>query len=76
MYLLIVLGGLGFFVWNDLLMHHLRWRRLSVYTRLVLVTTGVLLLGGFLVTLALEWSNPGTLGTLGAGEKLLTAMFQ
>ena len=76
MYLLIVLGGLGLFVWNDLLMHHLRWRRLSVYTRLVLVTTGVLLLGGFLVTLALEWSNPGTLGTLGAGEKLLTAMFQ
>ena len=76
MYLLIILGGLGFFVWNDLLMHRFRWRRLSVYTRLVLVTTGILLLGGCLAVLALEWNNPETLGTFSLGEKILTALFQ
>ena len=76
MYFLIVLGGLGFFVWNDLLIHRLCWRRLSVYTRLVLVTTGLLLIVGFLAVLILEWNNPGTLGSLRTGEKLLAGMFQ
>lgn len=73
---LIVLGGLGFFVWNDLLMHRFRWRRLSVYTRLVLVLTGSLLLGGFLGILLVEWQNPKTLSGLPVGERLLSAMFQ
>ena len=72
---LIVIGGLGFFVWNDLLM----WKknhRLSVHTRLVLWTTGILLVGGTLAILALEWNNPGTLGSMPAGKKLLAAFFQ
>lgn len=74
--LLIILGGLGFFVWNDLLLHRFRWRRLSVYTKLVLVLTAGLLLGGFGGILLVEWHNPATLGTLPAGEKLLPALFQ
>lgn len=73
---LIVLGGLGFFVWNDLLLHRFRWRRLSVYTKLVLVLTTVLLLGGFGGILLVEWTNPGTLGALPLGEKLMAALFQ
>ena len=73
---LIILGGLGFFVWNDLLMHRMRWRYLAVYTKLVLTATAVLIIGGFLVILALEWGNPATLGDLSAGGKLLAAMFQ
>ncbi len=73
---LIVIGGLGFFVWNDLLLHKFSWRRLSVHTRLVLVLTCVLLLGGFGAIALVEWNNPGTLGNLPAGEKLLAAMFQ
>lgn len=73
---LIVLGGLGFFVWNDLLMHRFRWRRLSVYTKLVLTLTAALLLGGFLGILLVEWQNPRTLAELPLGEKLLSAMFQ
>ena len=35
---------------------------------------GALLLGGFLVNLALEWSNPLTLGGMPFGEKLLAAL--
>lgn len=73
---LIVLGGLGFFVWNDLLIHGFRFRRLSVHTRLVLVITAGLLVGGTAALLAVEWGNPGTLGPLRPGEKVLAALFQ
>ena len=41
---LIVLGGLGFFVWEDCLEHR-SWRRLSFYSRMVLAVTGALILG-------------------------------
>lgn len=74
--LLIVLGGLGFFVWNDLVMHKFGWRRLAVHTKLVLIITMTLIFGGAVLILALEWNNPGTLGGLPAGEKLLAALFQ
>ena len=73
---LIILGGLGFFVWNDLLIHRFSWKRLSVHTRLVLVTSCALILLGAAATLALEWSNPGTLGSMEPGQKLLSALFQ
>ena len=73
---LIVIGGLGFFVWNDLLMLRQKNHRLSVHTRLVLWTTGILLAGGTLAILALEWNNPATLGGLTVGKKILAAFFQ
>lgn len=73
---LIVIGGLGFFVWNDLLMLRQKNHRLSVHTRLVLWTTGILLVGGTMAILALEWNNPATLGGLTVGKKILAAFFQ
>ena len=74
---LIAIGGLGFFVWNDILMLLRRKNhRLSVHTRLVLWTTGILLVGGTLAILALEWNNPATLGGLPVGKKILAAFFQ
>lgn len=73
---LIAIGGLGFFVWNDLLMLRQKNHRLSVHTRLVLWTTGILLVGGTLAILALEWNNPATLGGLTVGKKILAAFFQ
>lgn len=72
---LISIGGLGFFVWNDLLMHR-RFRQLSVHTRLVLVISGVLLFGGGILLAAVEWDNPLTLGTMTFGDKWLAALFQ
>lgn len=73
--LLIIVGGIGFFVWEDLLQSR-SWRRLSVYSKLVLVSTGVLIVGGAAVFALLEWNNPATLGTLPVGEKILAALFQ
>ena len=74
---LIIAGGLGFFVLSGLL--HLRKRTavgMSVHTKLVLTVTASLLAVGTLAILALEWTNPKTLGPLGFGEKLLAAYFQ
>ncbi len=73
--LLITLGGLGFFVWEDILRSR-RFRRMSVHTRLVLVISALLTLGGTAAFAGMEWNNPDTLGSLSTGEKLLAALFQ
>lgn len=72
---LIVLGGLGFFVWEDVVQNR-RWSRLSLYTRLVLGITGGLILIGTVFFLWVEGANPATLGPMTGGEKLLNALFQ
>ena len=72
---LIVLGGLGFFVWEDCLEHR-SWQRLSFYSRMVLAVTGALILGGWLFFLGAEWNNLETLGGMTAGEKVGNALFQ
>ena len=72
---LIVIGGLGFAVWGDI-RHHRRFSRLSVYSRLVVIITTVLIFGGAGVFAALEWNNPNTIGELTAPQKLMAALFQ
>lgn len=73
--LLIVCGGLGFGVLRDLVRRR-RNHYLRMQTRLVIITYGILVFGGWLFVLLAEWSNPGTLGPLPFGEKLLAALFQ
>jgi trk system potassium uptake protein TrkH len=73
---LIIAGGLGFFVWAELLKLNRRQVRLSVHTRLVLVASAGLLVGGTVAFLALEWHNPRTLGNLSIADRLLAAWFQ
>ena len=72
---LVILGGLGFLVWDEVLREH-RPRRWSVYTKLVLITSGVLIFGGMALFCILEWNNPSTLGPLPVWRKLLAAFFQ
>ena len=72
---LVVVGGLGFGTLGDVLKKR-SFRRFRLHTKLVLVTYGALMLGAALLVLALEWSNPATLGPLSFGEKLLAALFQ
>ena len=72
---LIVVGGLGFLVWEELAEKR-TFQKLSVYSRLVLSATGILLLCGWVLTCLLEWNNPETLGGLGIGGKLLGGFFQ
>ena len=72
---LIVVGGLGFLVWEEIL-EKKRFRDFSVYTRLVLVATVSLILSAWVLTCLLEWNNPATLGQMSLGDKLLNGLFQ
>ncbi len=67
---LIIIGGIGFFVWFDI-SSGIKKKRLSAYTKLVLITTVILLAVGTLATLALEWNN--TLAGMAMPEKIVTA---
>ena len=72
--MLIIVGGLGFIVWENFLTFR-ETKKLSLHTRTVLVMTGALILTGTLFFLFAEWNNPKTLGKMGFGEKLLNAFF-
>ena len=67
----------GLFVWEDVFRairaHSIR--HLSVYTKLVLVCTGVLIVAGTGVICALEWDNADTLGSMTVPQKLLAGAF-
>ncbi len=51
---LIVTGGIGFLVWNDLWLHRWHWGKYTLHTKIVLVVTAVLLLGGAVLFYLLE----------------------
>lgn len=72
---LVVLGGLGFLVWQDIAEKR-SWKKLSVYSRLVLLATAMLIVSGWALICILEWNNPETLGNLSVGSKLLGGLFQ
>lgn len=72
---LIVVGGLGFFVWEDIFQAR-SWKKLSLYSRIVIVMTAALLTIGTVYYLTAEWGNAQTLGSLPTIEKLVNALFQ
>lgn len=72
---LVLLGGLGFLVWEEVFRVR-SFKRFSVYTKLVLLATVVLLVGGAAMILLLEWGNPATLGNMPPAQKVLNSFFQ
>jgi trk system potassium uptake protein TrkH len=69
---LIIIGGIGFLVISDLL-HLKKW---SLHSKVAVVTTLVLIIGGTLAFLCLEYNNPTTLANLSLPHKILAAYFQ
>ncbi|NJP35508.1 TrkH family potassium uptake protein [Micromonospora thermarum] len=67
----VIIGGLGFPVLFELRRAWRAPKRWSVHTKITLGVSAALLLGGWLGVSAAEWTNPGTLGPLGWGGKLL-----
>lgn len=71
---LIVMGGIGFLVWDDILSNRFRFKQFSLHTKVVLVTTFSLILSGWILFYLLERNN--TLADMSEGNKLLSALFQ
>lgn len=72
---LIVSGGLGFTVWNEVTNIKER-RKISFHSKLVFIMTGVLIVIGAIVFLLLEWNNPDTMGNMPVWKKVLASFFQ
>lgn len=73
---LIIIGGLGFIVYYDLLFSRKRRGHFMLHTRIVLIATLVLVLSGLVLFLLFEWGNNATLGSFDtAGQKTLAAAF-
>ena len=85
--MLIIMGGLGFVVWFDVL-HATKEgvkkkfspitviKRFSEHSKLVLSFTLILITSGTLIFLLTEYNNPGTIGDMGFGQKIVNSLFQ
>ncbi len=85
--LLIILSGMGFMVWFDVIgngkkiLHKelpRRWwfTRLKLQSKLAIIMTVILLLVGTVFIFAVEYHNPETLGNLPLGQKIMASIFQ
>jgi len=73
--ILIVLGGISYFVLADVVTHRHRVKRWSLNTKMILTISGVLWLLGAVVLFMGEFGNPATLGSLPLGDKVTSAVF-
>lgn len=71
--LLIVIGGIGFIVWNDLYEHRLKFRKYSLHTKIVLTSTLTLIFGGAVIFYIIE-GNRLFMGMSVTG-KILSSLF-
>ena len=72
---LIIAGGLGFPVLTNLYFYR-KSRHLTLFSKLVLITTAVLLVFGILSFAALEWTNPDSIGKDTLSTKVTKSIFQ
>ncbi len=81
---LIIVGGIGYIVWWDVL-RVLRSRsardkrvfiHLTLHTKIALVATLSLVFGGALLILIAEYNNPATIGDMSVADKIQVALFQ
>lgn len=84
---LIVLGGIGFAVWFDirdkigpLLCRKISLRKfcrmLTLHTKIVITITFCLITLGALAIVAIEFTNPNTMGGFSFPEKVMTGLFE
>ena len=69
---LIVIGGLGFFVWQDILKNKLHFHKYSLHSKIVLSTTLILLVGGTLFFFFNDFSH----WNIPLSEQLDASIFQ
>lgn len=71
---LIIMGGIGFVVWDDIANNRLYFKKYQLHTKIVLSTTAVLILGGALLFYLLEMN--GLFYNKSISETILGCLFQ
>jgi trk system potassium uptake protein TrkH len=71
---LIMVGGLGFIVWQDIWSYR-KTRKLQIHSKLVLIISAVLWIGGALFIYIVERQNVNTLGSMTSSEQVNAAFF-
>ena len=78
--LLIILSGIGYIVWWDVLQmgkkSGKRWKHLTLHSKIAIATTLILILGGGLLIFLFEYDNPATIGNMGLFDKIQISLFQ
>lgn len=72
---LIILGGIGFPVILDIIRNK-KISKLNMHSKIVLISTTILIAVGMIFILVVEYNNPETLGELSVKGKLLASFFQ
>lgn len=70
---LIVIGGIGFIVWDDISQNRLHFRRYLLQTKIVLITTAVLIFGGAGLFYIFERNN--LMADMSVSGKILSSLF-
>ena len=71
--LLILIGGLGFIVWDDLAKHRHHWRRYHLHTKIVLISTAVWVIVPSILFLIMERAD--TMQGMNVGTSVLASLF-
>lgn len=71
--ILIVVGGIGFLVWDDITACRFSFRKFSLHTKTVLTVTAILVLGGAVLLFVFEHNNTGIGKPL--SEEICVALF-
>ena len=72
---LIVVGGLGFFVWSDLVENRLKYKHYTLHTKLVLSLTFILIVVGTIAILLFESTGEAFIGKT-SSQKFMLSLFQ
>lgn len=71
--LLIIVGGLGFVVWSDVVSKQFRWKNYCLHTKMVISVTLLLIFGGALFLFLFE--QGGTISGMSTGDQILASLF-
>ncbi len=71
---LIIIGGIGFVVWNDISNNGLHFKKYKLHSKIVLMTTFILVLGGTLMFYLLEREH--AFSGMNTKETILASLFQ
>ncbi len=82
--LLIILGGIGYIVWWDVIgigkgnagKKYRRFCNLSLHSKIAITTTLILMFGGGLLIFLFEYHNPLTIGGMSLIDKIQVSLFQ